>query len=382
MEQTGSREAARRGNLLVVDDTAANLRLLARILERAGHHVRPVTDGPLALAAARKERPDLMLLDINMPGMDGFEVCEKMKADPTLKEVPVIFISALSDSLDKVRAFRTGAVDYITKPFDREEVCARVDTHLRLERLSRRVRRQNEHLREANRELQKLTDYEKNLMRLIIHDLRAPLSGIMGYLELLQINSAGQLDEEFREDIDKGLGVASQMSEVIDSLLDVSRLDRDELPMSPKETDLGGIAKEAAASLESILEYRQLDVLLPDEAPMAQCDPILIRRVFVNLLHNALKFTSRTGRIILQIETKDGQHEISVADDGPGMNPKLKEQVFDRFGLTDARDSSRGPLPGLGLAFCKLCVEAHGGEIGVELPEEGGSRFWFRLTAS
>lgn len=375
-------EAAAKADLLVVDDTIANLRLLTNMLARDGYHVRSVTDGTMALNAARKQPPDLVLLDINMPGMDGFEVCEKLKADPDLPEIPVIFISALSDTLDKLRAFKVGGVDYVTKPFDREEVRARVDTHLRLQRLSNRVRLQNTHLLEANRKLQKLTEYEENLMRLIVHDLRAPLSGIMGYLELLQINSVGQLDDEFREDIDKALGVALQMSEVIDSLLDVTRLEREELPMKPVSCNLAEIVRDALANLESVIEYRRIETTLPDLDPIVHADRTLLRRVVVNLLHNALKFTSRSGRIDVAIERRGSFLRTSVADDGPGVDPRFKEQIFDRFGLTDATDRSRGPLPGLGLSFCKLCVEAHGGRVGVDTPEEGGSRFWFDLPAA
>jgi DNA-binding response OmpR family regulator len=155
------------GNILVVDDTKENLRILADALGEEGYKVRPALSGRMALEAARKELPDLILLDILMPGMDGYEVCEALKADPTLKDVPVIFISALNEVGDKMKGFSAGGVDYISKPFQTEEVLARVKTHLTLRNLQKDVEGKNTRLRELNRDLQRALDEIKTLRGII-----------------------------------------------------------------------------------------------------------------------------------------------------------------------------------------------------------------------
>jgi DNA-binding response OmpR family regulator len=155
------------GNILVVDDTKENLRILADALGEEGYKVRPALSGRMALEAARKELPDLILLDILMPGMDGYEVCETLKADQALKDVPVIFISALNEVGDKMKGFSAGGVDYISKPFQTEEVLARVKTHLTLRHLQKDVEGKNTQLRKLNRDLQRALDEIKTLRGII-----------------------------------------------------------------------------------------------------------------------------------------------------------------------------------------------------------------------
>ena len=184
------------GNILVVDDVPANLTLLAGMLKEKGHRVRPVPSGKLALKAVETEPPDLILLDITMPEMDGFEVCSRLKQDMRFKEIPIIFISALTETLDKVKAFGSGGVDYITKPFQFEEVHARVETHLNIRALQRRLYDKNENLELlvaertrdldiAYKQLQKLDQIKDNFLRMISYEIRTPANGVLGVAELI-----------------------------------------------------------------------------------------------------------------------------------------------------------------------------------------------------
>src|SRR5215207_6121909 len=166
-------------SVLVVDDTPDNLRLLTGVLEQMGHEVRPVRSGSQALSAARHARPDLVLLDVNMPEMDGYEVCGRLKAAPQLKDIPVIFLTALSDIADKVKAFEVGGVDYITKPFHIEEVQARVRTHLALRSAALELSR-------SYAKLQKLEQLREDLVDMMVHDMRSPLAVLTGHLEFLK----------------------------------------------------------------------------------------------------------------------------------------------------------------------------------------------------
>jgi two-component system sensor histidine kinase/response regulator len=187
-------EGQRRGSILVVDDTPANLRLLTGMLKEQGYRVRPAPNGRLALQAVRAEAPDLILLDINMPEMNGYETCEALKADEAYADIPVIFISALTETSDKIQAFQTGGVDYVTKPFQFEEVQARVEAHLTLFRLKRE-------LEEKYRQLKELEQLRDSLTHMIVHDLRSPLTGTLTTLQLIKMTAGDRLEEEEKEDV-------------------------------------------------------------------------------------------------------------------------------------------------------------------------------------
>jgi signal transduction histidine kinase len=334
------------------------------MLKDDGYKVRPVPSGKLALQAAEAEAPDLILLDINMPEMDGYEVCTRLKEHETLSGIPVIFISALTETIDKVKAFEMGGVDYITKPFQFEEVRARVQTHLTLRR--------------QFLELQELHDLRDNLTHMIVHDLRSPLTGIKGYLDLLKLD-ADKLDEDGQSYINDALSGVKTLVEMISSLLDVNRLESGEMPLNKKDCDLTTISTDAVASLGGLTVDRNVAQESPDGPVTISCDTELTTRVIANLLGNALKFTPSSGDVTVAVLGKDGGARVEVRDTGPGIPPEYLGRVFDKFGQVEARKERKKFSSGLGLAFCKLAVEAHGGTIGVESEVGSGSTFWFEL---
>ena len=214
-------ETKRLPSILIVDDTPANLLLLVNMLAERGYRPRPVSSGKLALQAARDETPDLVLLDINMPEMNGYEVCEHLKADAVLKDIPVIFISASGETIDKIKAFAVGGVDYVTKPFQLEEVDARVRTHLELRRLRLELERQNRRLQENYDHLGKLEDLQDKLTHMFVHDMRLPLIGITGYLETLEMDAGRKLDSNELEILRKARNNGLVLVGMINSLMDV-----------------------------------------------------------------------------------------------------------------------------------------------------------------
>ena len=218
-------------SILVVDDTLANLQLLAGLLKDRGYRVRVAPSGTLALQAVHAEPPDLILLDINMPELNGYEVCERLKADPQLAEIPVLFISALNETLDKVKAFGVGGVDYITKPFQFEEVEARVATHLELRRQKRELKESNERLRE----LERLRD---NLVHMIVHDMRSPLMVISGHLELMAMEP---LPAQAAQCAKKALAATRTLIEMVSSMLDVSKMEAGQMQLTCRHA-MGGPA--------------------------------------------------------------------------------------------------------------------------------------------
>jgi two-component system sensor histidine kinase/response regulator len=358
-------------SILIVDDTAANLQLLAALLRERGYRPRPVLSGELALQVAAADPPDLVLLDIDMPGMDGYEVCARFKNDPRLKDIPIIFISALTDALDKIKAFEAGGVDYVTKPFDAGEVGARVQTHLTLRRLQI-------DLQHRYHELQQLEQLRDGLVHMIVHDLRSPLNSVMGYLDLLRTESDASAADRVSF-IDAAYGGASDMTGMINSLLDINRLEAKEMPVDRQPGDLCEIASEAVRSLSGLTVGRHVRQTAPLGAIASNCDPALIRRVIGNLLGNALKFTPESGAITITVTRIDGRPLVEVSDTGPGIPADFLVRIFDKFVQGKEGRARKRYSTGLGLAFCKLAIEAHGGAIGVSSEVGVGSRFWFEL---
>lgn len=370
MEQRTSREDV--PNVIVVDDTPANLQLLTGMLKERGYKVRPVPSGKLALQAAKNDPPDLILLDIMMPEMDGYEVCERLKADEKLREISVIFISALNETMDKVRAFVVGGVDYVTKPFQFEEVNARVSTHLELQRQRRKLKENYEQLR-------RLEELRDNLVHMIVHDLRNPLTGISGFLDLALALERETLTEDGLEYLQTAKRSTKAVIDMVSAVLDVSKMEAGEMKLHLAECDLVRIAADLMSDMQSLKEAREMILDAPPAPVTVVADKDLILRVIQNLLGNALKFTPSDGWIRLGIEPDENRVCVRVWDNGPGIPPEYQERIFEKFGQVEARANRQKHSTGLGLTFCKLAVEAHGGSVGVESEVDKGSTFWFVL---
>ena len=362
-------------NILLVDDTPANLKLLSSMLSERGYTVRAAVSGRLALQAVRNEPPDLILLDIKMPEMNGYEVCRHLKEDGKLKDIPVVFLSTLTETTDKVKAFVAGGVDYITKPFQLEEVEARVETHLEL-------RRQKRRLQEALDELRSVETLRDSLVHMIVHDLRSPLTGIYAYLELIREAAGGRLPAKLRGYIEDALMSAKQMIEIVSDILDTSRLEAGQLKLVLEDCDLEGAVEESIAGLSSLSRTRKIRFARRERPAIVRADKGLVLRVTQNLLANALKFTPDGGLISVSISDAGASIRVSLNDNGPGIAPEYRERIFEKFAQVELPAGRQKYSTGLGLAFCKLAVEAHGGRIGVESLEGKGSTFWFELPAT
>lgn len=360
-------------SVLVVDDTIENLRLLSSILAERGHEVRPVTSGRQALEAAASAPPEVILLDISMPDMGGLEVCVRLKQDETLRDIPVIFLTALSDTADKVRAFAAGGADYVTKPFQVEEVLARVDAHVAL-------RRSRAALQASFDRLSALEQMRDDLTNMIVHDIRSPLGALSLLLDHVHLDAGPRLGEKANRSLQGAMQAAGGINRLVNDLLDVSRLQEGKLPLDPQTVDVIGICRDSLDLLRPWAGARQLDLTAP-ESLMLLCDPELVRRVAENLVGNAIKHTASTGSIRVCVSRTGQQVRIEVRDDGHGVPPEARDMIFDRYASLAARTNHKYHSAGLGLTFCRLAVEAHGGCIGVDSAEPRGSTFWFELPA-
>lgn len=360
-------------NILVADDTVENLRLLVTMLGGQGYEVRPVTTGRQALLAAERVQPALILLDINMPDMNGYDVCERLKANPALADIPVIFLTALTEVADKIRAFQVGGVDYITKPFQLEEVHARVRTHLAL-------RQARLELAQSFEKLQAVETLKDNLVHMIVHDMRSPLMALSGHLDLVK-ESGSQLNDIAKEDLQVAASLADRVAQMANDLLDVSRLENNKMPIERHHHDIRTIARSVRAALEVLDPRRPLSVDMPDPIEVS-CDERVIRRVIENLVSNAIKHTPSSCRVLVRAQRTPTGVRVEVADEGPGIPEEAKRNLFEKFAAVENRQNNKYHSAGLGLAFCKLAVQAHGGQIGVEANAPKGTIFWFELPDS
>ncbi|HXQ29624.1 MAG TPA: response regulator [Gemmatimonadales bacterium] len=359
--------AAPAPSILLVDDTVENLRLLAGMLATRGFDARPVTSGAEALEAVAHELPDLILLDVTMPGMNGFEVCARLKEQPDSRDIPVIFLTALTDVSDKVKGFAVGGVDYITKPFQLEEVLARVTTQLAL----RRARRDLEETIQQLREVQRLRD---DLTHMIVHDMRSPLTVLVMQLGALRMDLSGELAQS----IDEATAGVRQLTELANTLLDVSRLEEGKMPINKAPADLVRIAGDVRTALANMESDRVINLITTGPV-MANCDAALVRRVLENLVSNGIKHTQQGGKLTIEVKSLPGKVRVAVQDEGEGVPPEARQRIFEKFGSVVVRKDRTYHSVGLGLAFCSLAVEAHGGTIGVEDATPRGSIFAFEL---
>jgi two-component system sensor histidine kinase/response regulator len=352
-------------SVLVVDDTVENLRLVAGMLASRGFDVRPVTSGPEALEAIAHDAPDLVLLDITMPQMSGIDVCRTLKQHAQWRDIPVIFLTALTDIADKVEGFAAGGADYITKPFQVEEVVARVSHHLALRRAQHEVKASLERLQA----LERLRD---DLVHMIVHDMRSPISALVMNLEYSKTLVTG----EARQALGEAVGSARTLSDMCNSLLDVSRLEEGKMPLQPAPCNLSSLADRVRIAMAPLDPRRSIDLIAPGTV-MATCDVQLIRRVLENLVSNGIKHTPSGGRLRIEVAALPGRARISVQDEGPGVAPETRQRIFEKFGAV--AHGQRYHSAGLGLAFCRLAVQAHGGHVGVDAAVPQGSIFWLEL---
>ncbi|MBI2191144.1 MAG: response regulator [Planctomycetes bacterium] len=361
--------------LLVVDDDEKNRLLLRDLLEAQRYQVVEAADGHRALRLAREARPHSILLDVMMPDLDGFEVCRRIKADPVTAAVPVLLVTALTDRAERLAGIEAGANDFLSKPIDTQDVLLRVRNAVHAKCLFDQVQAQVE-------QLQRLEALRDDLTHMIVHDMRSPLTTIRGCLELFRHRAGPRLEGKETPLLDRAYQATGILLEMASSVLDVSRLEAGQMPLDRSRYDLATLVTEFLAALGSFPNQCRI-AFQPPPCPMtALCDAFVIRRVLFNLVGNAIKFTPAAGEVRIRLESRDDQVQVSVSDTGRGIPEEYHQKIFEKFGQVAAGRGKQPYSTGLGLTFCKLAVEAHGGRIGLESRLGEGSTFWFTLPAA
>ena len=370
---------AERGLLLVVDDNETNREVLSRRLQMQGYAVETAPDGPTALEAVGARVFDLVLLDIMMPDMDGYEVLRRLKADEGSRDLPVIMISAIGDLDSVVRCIELGAEDYLPKPFNPTLLKARIGACLEKKRGHDREVRMFAQLQENYQRLQELEKMRDDLTNMIVHDLRTPLSSLMAGLQTIPM--LGKLSPEQQECCDIALRGGFSLLDMINDLLDISKLEGGAPDLEIEFLEVPALVESSLQQVQSAAANRgiRFERDFATDLPKFEGDQSKLRRTLVNLLGNAIKFSSNGGQVITGAKTDESHLLLSVSDYGEGIPRDAFDRIFEKFGQVEDRKAGRSMSTGLGLALCKMVVEAHRGRIWVESELGQGSTFYIEL---
>jgi two-component system sensor histidine kinase/response regulator len=361
--------------ILVVDDDRMNIRILANILKAEGYVIGDADSGEKALLVFESLRPDLVLLDVMLPGIDGFETCRRLKKTYGEKCPPVIFITAKNESDDVVEGLGAGGVDYLPKPFKSKEVMARIRSHLQNQILS-------EQQQALVQQLSKVNAAKNRFLGMAAHDLRNPLASIRGLSEFLRDGAVGPLTADQLDLVQTIHGASQSMLDLVNELLDVATIEAGELTMSRARCDLVDLVAKSVAllNMEAAKKTTRIVFEAPPRALTLEIDPAKMKQVIDNLLSNAVKY-SPPGSVVTAIVMPDAGPSrcgFAVRDQGPGIPDNERDKLFKDFSRLSVQPTGGEKSTGLGLAICRKIVEAHHGTIVAEnLPTRGCE---FRVT--
>ena len=370
--------------ILVADDIPANVELLLDQLNSLGYNTITAVDGPSAVAAAFDQHPDLCILDVSMPAGDlgvddrstGFEVCRRIKRDPRTSRIPVIFVTALNDTSDRVRGIEAGGDDFLTKPHNRLVLGARVRSLLKLKAAT-------DALEDSLRKLRELEKVRDDLMKMIVHDLKTPLTSVLATLEMLADGDFGQVTTQQKGAIGDAETKSEDLLGLIDDILEVARIEEANISLTLSPMAPGALLAELVHEWGHRFQQEgtTASVSVADDAPIFSGDKGLVKRVFSNLIQNAVTHSSNPVHLELSARRAGQGVLFTVSDNGPGIPSEYHDLIFRKFGQVEMPRSPRTRSSGLGLTFCKLVVERHGGRIWVKSAEGKGSSFYIELPS-
>lgn len=355
-------------SLLVVDDEPDNFDVIEILLSGEPYQLYYAASGRRAIDRLPTIRPDVILLDAMMPDLNGLEVCQQLKADPTWQHIPIIMVTALNSKEDMAHCLEAGADDFVSKPVNCTELRARVRSMLR-------IKRQYDQLQMALKSMQATLQWREDLSHMIVHDLRSPVSNILVTSELMLRADLSGRQQQRAERI---MLAGQQLRFLTDDLLLMARLEAGKLSLNPTDTDPVTIAAQVLADFQPLAQEKSIQLLdqFPAEGAALPLDRHLLHRICDNLLSNALKFSPPGSVVRVQLDypaEPDIQIRLQIADQGPGVDAELHQRIFEKYEIGQLRQEI--PQTGLGLAFCRIAVEAHGGKIRVTPNQPQGSIF-------
>ena len=355
-----------KGTILIVDDEYDMIELLKAVLSPLGYEIRYTQSGEKALEMVESENIDLILLDLMMPNINGYEVCKIIKKDKKTRMIPILVISALSDVKDNIKAMEVGAEGFLSKPFNNQLVIAYVQSLIKVKKLTD--------------ELIKVDQLKDDLTRMIIHDLRNPLISALGFLNLSLKESNQEKVKWYSHIIKSGVNEAFNF---LENLHDITRLEKNKLELKRSKENVYFIISELIDALTPVFEKRGLTTELQCECNLKySVDPQVFKRIVQNILTNAAKYAKENTSVIIHVIKKKGALTVQISNEGDIIPEKYRLKIFEKFGQVELKKKGDNIGTGLGLAFCKIAVEAHNGRIWVESPAidfEDGTSFIFEI---
>ncbi|MDJ0592345.1 MAG: hybrid sensor histidine kinase/response regulator [Pleurocapsa sp. MO_226.B13] len=360
--------------ILIVDDNSDQIELLSRILTREGRKISMALDGEAALEQIKYFLPDLILLDVTMPKMDGYQTCLAIKANPDYRDIPIIFLTALSDTDYMMKGFALGAVDYINKPFHLDEVRARVRVHLKLRQMTKTLASQNFMLNNALKQEKKLNELKSRFVTMASHEFRTPLASILSSAELLEHYSHKWSEEKKLSHLYRIQSSVKHITELLNDVLLLGKADAGKLKLSPSRFNLFQFCQELVAEIQLTTTTHQINFQVENCSPASDCeqkskgdlvcmDEKLLRQILTNLLSNAVKYSPESDKVDFSLTYQSKQAVFQVRDFGIGIPPEEQNLLFESF----HRAVNVGSIPGtgLGLPIVKRAVDLHGGTISI-----------------
>ncbi len=382
--------------ILYVEDNPENKLLVRRVLEAQGYRVVDADDGLSGIRVAQEIQPDLILMDINLPGMDGYEAATKIKSIPSLRHVPIVALTANVMQGDRERSLAAGCDGYLPKPIDIDQLIEQIEAFLAgkreevapderevyLEEYARKLVNKLEakivELEKANAELRELDRLKSEFVSTVSHELRTPLNIIIGHAEILQDELFGPLNDHQKRYVDNILNSARHLLELVENILDLSRIESGKLELDMQPFDVVQAVDEVRALLDPLAESKEIRVVVRIDPDLQQivADRLRFKQILYNLMSNAVKFTPNGGRVDVTVERLPNEWvQIVVRDTGIGIPQEHLETIFERFRQLDSSFSREWEGTGLGLALTREFVRLHGGKIEVQSQVGKGSTF-------
>ncbi len=368
-------------SILIVDDNPTNLKVLYDYFAEQNYHLLVAEDGEAAIEQAQYSCPDLILLDVMMPGIDGFETCRRLKENPATREIPVIFMTALADTPFILKGFSVGAVDYLTKPLQQEEVSVRVMNHIRTCSLQRALREEIEVRRQVEEELRVVNQGKDRFFNIIAHDLKTPMHGAVFFSETMLEAVRARKDAELEEIAQIVLESTSAVGRLLLDLLAWAEIQMDRVEVRKETSDLAELVRLNVTLAQVLARQKEITLVNRVEGPLpVHADTRMIDTVVRNLLGNAIKFTQPGGRVEITAAAAGGEVTVTVSDSGIGISSDKLPRLFEIGQGKSTYGTSGESGTGLGLPLCRDMVEKNGGRIWVE-PQPRGSVFSFTVPA-
>ncbi len=367
-------EESARPRILVVDDNKENVDLIKYFLKSHNYQIEKAYDGEEALEMAGKVRPDLILLDVMLPKMNGFDVCKTLKKSTSTSFIPVIMITALKELKDKIQALEAGADDFISKPFENVELLTRVKSLLR-------IKHYHDELQQKNRELMRMDQFKDELVHLIVHDMKNPIFVIQGNLQMMGMgmNDASALN--FKKYVDRIDRSTQALLKMVMNLVDISKFESGKMKVTKEVVQIKQLLEFSVKKAHDLPENanKRINLKVPADIVKVYIDQSIIERVFENVLAFSASNTGAEGEVTVELVTEGNEHVIKIRDNGTQIPAKFREAIFDKYSQVEIKNEGYRVGRGLGFTFSRLAMEVHDGDIYLDKTATAGNCFVIRF---